>query len=59
MRHLLRLVILAGEFAALSGGDPDYAEIGEQATEICQTVDPRYTDRFLTSDAEAKKLAQL
>ncbi len=59
MRHLLRLVILAGEFAQLSDGDPDYEKIGELATQICQQVDPSYTDRFLTSDAEAKKLVQL
>ena len=56
LRHLLRLVILAGEFRLRSGGDPDYARIGEQATRVCQTVDPRYTDRFLQAEEEARKL---
>jgi hypothetical protein len=55
LRHLLRLVILTGEFSERSGGDPDYATIGEQATEVCQSVDPRYTDRFLAAEAEAKE----
>ncbi len=58
LRHLLRLVILAGEFQEQSGDDPDYELIREQATQICQTVDPRYTDHFLSSDEEAKKLAK-
>lgn len=57
LRHLLRLVILTGEFSAMSGGDPDYERIGEQTTRICRQVDPRYTDRFLEADAEARKVA--
>lgn len=57
LRHLLRLVILAGEFLARSDGDPDYARIGELATRVCKNVDARYTDRFLASEAEAKTLA--
>jgi len=50
LRHLLRLVILAGEFRTLTGGDPDYVRIGELITGICQQVDGRYTDRFLAAD---------
>jgi hypothetical protein len=56
LRHLLRLVILTGEFRERSDGDPDYEQIGEQATRVCQQVDPRYTDRFLQAEAESRKL---
>ena len=56
LRHLLRLTILADEFRTRSAGDPDYERIGELATRICRKVDPRYTDRFLDSEQEAKKL---
>ena len=56
LRHLLRLVILAGEFLTRSSGDPDYERIGELATRVCKKVDPRYTDRFLAAEAEAKTL---
>lgn len=56
LRHLLRLAILAGEFKARSGGDPDYERISELATRVSRTVDPRYTDRFLEAEAEARKL---
>jgi len=56
LRHLLRLVILSGEFSTLSEGDPDYERIGELTTRICRQVDPRYTDRFLEADAESKQL---
>ena len=59
LRHLLRLVILASEFLERSGGDPDYERIGELATGICQQVDPRYTDRFLAAEQEARQLANL
>ncbi len=59
LRHLLRLVILAGEFTTRSGGDPDYARIGELATNICQQVDPRYTDRFLAAEQESSKLLEV
>ena len=59
LRHLLRLVILTGEFLERSGGDPDYARIGELATRTCQQVDPRYTDRFLAAEEEARKLSAL
>ncbi len=47
LRHLLRLVILAGEFQTFSGDDPDYTRICEKTTTICTQVDPRYTDHFL------------
>lgn len=56
LRHLLRLVILAGEFATLTE-DPDYQRISELATSACQQVDPRYTSRFLEQAEEVKKLA--
>ena len=59
LRHLLRLVILAGEFLELSDGDPDYGRIGELATRVCQQVDPRYTDRFLAAEESATKLVDL
>jgi len=57
LRHLLRLVILAGEFLERSGNDPDYETIGAQAATVCQGVDPSYTDHFLAAETEAKKLA--
>ena len=53
LRHLLRLVILAGEFYSLTE-DPDYQRIGEAATQACRRVDPRYTDRFLEQAAAAR-----
>ncbi len=59
LRHLLRLVILTGEFLTQSNGDPDYERIGELATSICQNIDARYTDRFLAGEQEAVKLAEL
>ncbi len=54
-RHLLRLVILAQEFARRTE-DPDYAEIVERATRACRDVDPAYTERFLASESEAEGL---
>ncbi|MFQ5805864.1 MAG: DEAD/DEAH box helicase [Phycisphaerae bacterium] len=57
LRHLLRLVILAGEFLTLTE-DPDYQRIGELATGCCRRVDPRYTDRFLADAEEVRKLTQ-
>ncbi|MCH8966935.1 MAG: hypothetical protein IID43_04600, partial [Planctomycetes bacterium] len=57
MRHLLRLTIVAGEFATRSGGDPEYERIGALATRVCQGIDPSYTDRFLAAEEESKKLA--
>jgi superfamily II DNA/RNA helicase len=52
LRHLLRLVILAGEFY-LRTEDPDYQRIGELATRTCERVDLKYTNRFL---AEARNM---
>jgi superfamily II DNA/RNA helicase len=57
LRHLLRLVILAGEFLALTE-DPEYERIGELATQCCRRVDPRYTDRFLADAENMKKLVE-
>lgn len=59
LRHLLRLVILAGEFLTRSEGDPDFERIGELATRVCRQVDERYTDRFLAAEAEARQLTKL
>jgi len=56
LRHLLRLVILAGEFY-LHTEDPDYRRISELATVACRRVDLRYTDRFLEQAAEVRELA--
>ena len=54
LRHLLRLVILAGEFHVRTE-DPEYQRIGELATKTCQRVDQKYTDRFL---AEAQNMRE-
>jgi len=56
LRHLLRLVILAGEFHTRSSGDPDYQQMGQLATAACRQVDERYTERFLAAEEEARKL---
>jgi hypothetical protein len=58
LRHLLRLVILAGEFSVLTE-DPDYQRIGELATQCCRRVDARYTERFLADAEERRKLAEV
>ena len=55
LRHLLRLVILAGEFHTITE-DLEYEAIGERVTRICHQVDPRYTDRFLAEVEQAGKL---
>jgi hypothetical protein len=55
LRHLLRLVILAGEFQALTD-DPDYERIAALATRTCHRVEPEYTERFL-SEAQAMREA--
>ncbi len=55
LRHLLRLVILAGEFFTYTA-DPQYQEIAQQATQTCRRVDADYTDRFLS---EAQQRAAL
>ncbi|HNQ23240.1 MAG TPA: DEAD/DEAH box helicase [Phycisphaerae bacterium] len=55
LRHLLRLVILAGEFQ-LATQDPEYQELAERVTKVCQSVDPRYTDKFLADEAARQGL---
>jgi len=55
LRHLLRLVILSGEFYEVTE-DPEYKQISEMATKTCNRVDPIYTDRFLAEASEVKKL---
>lgn len=55
LRHLLRLVILAGEFSALSE-DPDYQRIADIAMRTCQRVDPEYTNRYLAEAVAIRKL---
>ena len=57
LRHLLRLVILAGELHEFSGEDPDYNAIADRVTKVCTQVDPRYTDHFLADQQEVKALA--
>jgi superfamily II DNA/RNA helicase len=57
LRHLLRLVILAGEFFALAE-DPDYQRVAETATAACHRVEPRYTDKFLQQAEAARQLVQ-
>lgn len=56
LRHLLRLVLLAGEFRTRSGGDPDYDSIASRATAAAAAVDAGYTERFLQSATEAGEL---
>lgn len=53
-RHLLRLILLCGEFAQLTpeGVDPaewqsDFREIADRLTEICRAVDPESTDKMI------------
>jgi superfamily II DNA/RNA helicase len=55
LRHLLRLVILAGEFLTHTE-DPDYEALALKATQACQRVDERYTERFL-AEAQAMREA--
>ncbi len=55
LRHLLRLVILAGEFFTRTE-DPDYQQIAEKATATCQRVDANYTARFLADASEVQRL---
>jgi len=58
LRHLLRLVILAGEFNTHSGGDPDYTTIADRITAICTQVDVRYTDQFLGEQQDMADLTK-
>lgn len=55
LRHLLRLVILAGEFFTRTE-DPEYQRLAELATQTCQRVDRSYTERFLAEAASMKKV---
>ncbi len=55
LRHLLRLVILAGEFLTLTG-DPDYARLADTATAACERVEPQYTKHYLEQAQAARKL---
>ena len=57
LRHLLRLVILASEFHAITE-DPGYAAIADAATAACRRVEPRYTEHFL-QQAEAARATAL
>ena len=59
LRHLLRLVILTGEFRERSDDDPDYAAIAERITEICTHVDRRYTDHFLADQEKVRAMDKL
>jgi hypothetical protein len=59
LRHLLRLVILAGEFHTHSNEDPDYTRIADRATAICAQVDAAYTDHFLTQQQQVAELSKL
>ncbi len=54
LRHLLRLVILAGEFQVLTA-DPEYGRMCELATQCCQRVDASYTARFLEEAENMRK----
>jgi len=55
LRHLLRLVILAGEFQVRTE-DPDYERLADLALRTCQRVDANYTNRFL-AEAQAMREA--
>lgn len=55
LRHLLRLVILAGEFY-LRTEDPDYQRLAEFVTKTCERVDKLYTEHFLS---EARNMLDL
>ena len=52
---MLRFVILAGEFHTITQ-DPAFADLAEKATQTCQKVDQRYTDRFLQEAAAQRKM---
>ncbi len=58
LRHLLRLVILAGEFLARTE-DPDYQQIVELTTKVCERVDRQYTERFLSDAEKIKEMAKI
>jgi hypothetical protein len=57
-RHLLRLVLLAAEFAKLSPADAEeeewcneMADIADRLTDACRQVDPLSTDEALHQDS--------
>lgn len=54
-RHLLRFVILANEFFTRTE-DPDYAAMVARITDACREVDPAYTQKYLASEEEARRL---
>ncbi|MCH8880127.1 MAG: DEAD/DEAH box helicase [Planctomycetes bacterium] len=58
LRHLLRLVILAGEFHTHSNEDPEYIQIIDRATAICAQIDAAYTDHFLTQQQQVAELSK-
>ncbi len=58
LRHLLRLVILAGEFQARTE-DPDYERLAELATKTCTRVDESYTQRFLSEAANMREVLKM
>jgi hypothetical protein len=58
-KHLLRMVLLCGEFAQLTPRDHDQADwqaklhgISEVLTHACRTIDPQWTDEILETAAE-------
>lgn len=57
LRHLLRLVILAGEFLVRTA-DPEYERLGKLATQTCQRVDAQYTERFLSEAQNMRETLQ-
>ena len=64
-RHLLRLILLAGEFSQFSPPDVEEAawreemgQIADQLTESCRAVDPDSTDRSIEDAARAAEFAR-
>ncbi len=63
-RHLLRMILLCGEFAQLTPPhlssaiwQEDLGEIAAQLTDICRGVDPESTDKMLESAEQPDPLA--
>ena len=61
-RHLLRLILLLGEFKQLCPPDADAAawqadleDVAARLTESCRKVDPTSTDRALEEAEEAEQ----
>ena len=64
-RHLLRLILLAGEFAQFSPPDVEEGEwksqmasLAGRLTESCRTVDPDSTDHSIAEAARAAELTR-